>query len=318
MKADALPAPVLKGVEATVAQAREGPARVRRAYPMGGGCINHALRVEMDPGPAVFVKWNPAPPEGFFQAEVDGLQALERRDGPRIPKPLGHGAVPGGGPAWLVLEFLEEGPAPKDFGARLGRAVAELHRPLRERSWGEAASHRETDEVGWHQDNFIGSLPQTNAAHPDWAAFWQEERLEPQVRRARNGGALSSSEADELRRLLARVDERLDGIPTEGVSLLHGDLWSGNVRVGPQGEPVLLDPAVYRGHREVDLAMADLFGGLPAGFEAACHEVLPVDQGYHEVRRPLYQLYPLLVHVNLFGRGYAAAALRAAREALEG
>lgn len=292
---------------------------------MGGGCINHALRVEVDPGPAVFVKWNPDPPESFFEAEVDGLEALRKQEeqgGPRIPRPLGHGAAPGGGPGWLVLEHLEEGRPGRHFGAELGRAVARLHRP-----GGTGTGHSSPETApgaadptipGWHRDNFIGSLPQGNAVRPDWAAFWREERLEPQVRMARETGRLDAGEAAELGRLLDAVDDLLKGIPAEGVSLLHGDLWSGNIHVGPEGEPVLLDPAVYRGHREVDLAMADLFGGFPRGFGTAYREAFPVDEAYEAVRRHLYQLYPLLVHVNLFGRGYVGGTLAAARRALGG
>ena len=119
-----------------------------------------------------------------------------------------------------------------------------------------------------------------------------------------------------MERLLSRMDEALAGTEEDGISLLHGDLWSGNVHVGPNGTPYLVDPAPYRGHREVDLAMLDLFGGLDGAVLDVYRESAPLLSGFEEVRRPLYQLYPLLVHVNLFGRSYVPRTFATLRRVL--
>ncbi|HEX2092388.1 MAG TPA: fructosamine kinase family protein, partial [Longimicrobiaceae bacterium] len=165
------------------------------------------------------------------------------------------------------------------------------------------------------EDNFIGPLPQPNAPAAGWAEFWRDRRLEPQLRRARDAGHSPGPPAD-WERLFARLPGLLAPAERDGSSLLHGDLWSGNVVAGAGGEPWLVDPAAYRGHREVDLAMAGLFGGFSARFHAAYAEAWPLLPGYPEGRRAVYQLYYLLVHVVLFGGGYVERTRAALREAL--
>jgi fructosamine-3-kinase len=200
-----------------------------------------------------------------------------------------------GGPAWLALEWLERGPRGADFGERVGRGLAALHRVG-------------TGGWGWEEDNFIGSLPQENRTAPSWAEFWRERRLEPQLRRARDVGRMPGSAA-QWDALFARLPDALAPAEADGPSLLHGDLWSGNVLAAADG-PALIDPAVYRGHREADLAMADLFGGFDARFQAAYREAWPLAPGYERERRPIYQLYYVMVHVNLFGGSYVQQAAR--------
>jgi fructosamine-3-kinase len=266
---------------------------------VGGGSINRAARLELGRDGRVFVKWNPDPLPGMFPAEADGLRALAEPASLRVPEVLGVGD-PGTAPAWLLLEYLPEtGPA-ETCAEALGRGLARLHRASNG-AW------------GWRRDNYIGSLPQANGPLASWAAFWRDRRLAPQVRRAVENGLLQADEVALLECVLDRLDTILDGADDEGASLVHGDLWSGNAYAGPAGEPVIVDPAVYRGHREVDLAMSELFGGFTRRFYDAYDEMWPVRTGYGEQRRDCYQLYYLLVHVNLFGRGYVSGTLARAR-----
>jgi fructosamine-3-kinase len=165
------------------------------------------------------------------------------------------------------------------------------------------------------EDNFMAGLPQANGAAASWAEFWRARRLEPQLELARRGGK-SVGKAAEWDRLMERLPELLAPAEADGPSLLHGDLWGGNVLAAPAG-PALIDPAVYRGHREADLAMTELFGGFGDGFHAAYGEAWPLQPGY-SVRRAVYQLWYLLIHVNLFGGGYGAQTAVVLRQALGG
>lgn len=305
-----LPPSVRDGVVRVLAEGRGRVASIAGADRVGGGCINPSARIETDDGEAFFLKWNAETP-GLFVPEADGLRALagalegagEAAAGLRVPAVRGVGRGEEG-PGWLLLEFVPRGRPADDYAERLGRGLAALHR-RRDGGW------------GWEGDNYIGSLPQSNEPRSSWAEFWAEERLRPQLRRAHDAGFFQESRAD-WKRLLEGVEERTRPAEAEGPSLLHGDLWSGNVYPGPAGEPVLVDPAVYRGHREVDLAMTELFGGFSPGFYRAYRRARPLPAGYEERRRALYQLYPLLVHVNLFGAGYVGRTLRALRRALDG
>ncbi|HEX2080745.1 MAG TPA: fructosamine kinase family protein [Longimicrobium sp.] len=282
-------------------EARLGP--VRGASPVSGGCINHGMRVELADGP-VFVKYNPDAPPGLFAAEARGLEALRAAaDDVVIPRALAWAETEDGATAWLALEWLEPERRAPDFAARLGRGLAAIHRA------------GEGDGWGWMEDNFIGPLPQANAPAASWAEFWRARRLEPQMALARRGGRLPGKGA-EWDGLLDRLPDLLAPAEADGPSLLHGDLWGGNV-LAAAGGPALIDPAVYRGHREADLAMTELFGGFGAGFYEAYHEAWPLQPGY-PVRRAVYQLWYLLIHVNLFGGGYAAQTAGVLREALAG
>lgn len=181
---------------------------------------------------------------------------------------------------------------------RLGTGLASLHRVRAERH-------------GWPSDNVIGSLPQANGWMDEWPAFWRERGLGPQLRLAYDSGWFEPSARRRFDALLDRLDEFLAPAAEDGPSLLHGDLWSGNVHPTADGEAALIDPASYHGHREVDLAMAELFGGFDTTFHDAYREAWPLADGYDEARRAIYQLYYLLVHVNLFGGGYVARTLGA-------
>ncbi len=282
-------------------EARLGP--VRGAAPVVGGCVSQGMRVELADGP-VFLKHNADAPPGLFAAEARGLLALRHAatDGLVVPEPIAWADADDGAPAWLALEWLEPGPRAVDFAERLGRGLAGLH-GLRDGD----------DRWGWSEDNFIGPLPQPNGWMESWSGFWRTRRLEPQLAMARAAGRLPGRAAD-WDRLFDRLPGLIDDAEMDGPSLLHGDLWSGNVLSTARG-PALIDPAVHRGHREADLAMTELFGGFGPAFHAAYGEVWPLLPGY-PARRPVYQLWYLLVHVNLFGGGYVAQAAATLREAL--
>lgn len=296
-----LPAPVEEQVLRALRAADDQETSIACVRPVGGGCINDSVRLETTGGESYFLKWNADRP-GLFSAEADGLRALQGATVLRVPEVAGVGTGEDGSPGWLLLEFISEGRTGPAYGETLGRGLARLHRTSGE-SW------------GWDEDNYIGSLRQTNGPRGTWSEYWIEERLRPQLQRARRGGLLEGDERN-WNRLFARMDDLVGPAEDEGPSLLHGDLWSGNVYPGPEGQPVLIDPAVYRGHREVDLAMTELFGGFPEAFYDAYDEAWPLATGYARTRRHLYQLYPLLVHVNLFGSGYAERTRRALERTL--
>jgi fructosamine-3-kinase len=260
-------------------------------HPVSGGSISSAWRVETADGTA-FLKHHASAPLEMFAAEADGLHALRSAVGGdlRVPDVLAIG-VDGDRGGWIALEWLEPASPRKDHGERLGRGLAALHR---NGGWG----------WGWERDNWIGSLPQENHPAASWPGFWRDRRLAPQLDLARRAGRLPGPE-EEWERLFDHLPELLKAGDEDGPSLLHGDLWSGNALSTTAG-PAIIDPAVYRGHREADLAMAELFGGFGARFFAAYGEAWPLRPGYREHRRGIYQLYYLLVHVNLFGGGYAA------------
>lgn len=215
-----------------------------------------------------------------------------------VPAPIAHGEADEG--VWLVTEFIVEGPATSAAMRRLGEGLALLH---------GADTPDTMGGPGWRTDNWIGALPQRNGgSHETWSAFWVEERLRVQTDLARSRGRCADSVFDEVMEVTGTALSA--DLP---LGLLHGDLWSGNFIVRDDGVPALIDPAVYVGHGEVDLAMTELFGGFSADFRDAYHDVRPISPEYEACRRPLYQLYYLLVHVNLFGRSYERGATEAAR-----
>ncbi|MCY3677581.1 MAG: fructosamine kinase family protein [Gemmatimonadetes bacterium] len=290
---------------------------VESVRPIGGGCINNALKM-CTAGGSFCLKWNAGAGRDFFRMEAEGLSALADSGAVEVPRVIAVGGDGDEAP-WLLLEWIEEARATGDTWAQLGHRLARLHRTRQGRSIpvGHAPG------FGWHGDNVIGSLPQPNRWTDDWAEFWTELRILPLARELGGDGTLSRSRLALVERAAARMSDLLAPAATaDGPSLLHGDLWSGNVLFGrrqtvPDADPLpfLIDPAVYVGHREVDLAMCRLFGGFPARFRNAYEAVWPLLPD-HERRLPAYQLYPLLVHARLFGGGYAAAVARAAQAVL--
>jgi fructosamine-3-kinase len=264
--------------------------RITRADRVSGGDIHAAYRVGLDDGRSIFVKGGSRALPGMFAAEARGLGWLAEPGTIRLPEVL----------AWsdgfLALEWIDRGRPARDHDQRLGRGLALLHRAG-------------APSFGLDHDNFLATLPQNNAARSTWAELYGEARLRPLLARAEADGHATKS----MRRAVENVIERLPSLvgPEEPPARLHGDLWGGNAMVDDAGGPVLVDPAVYGGHREMDLAMMRLFGGFSNAVFAAYEEAFPLAPG-HEERVPLYQLYPLLAHVCLFGRGYVASVERTA------
>ena len=259
------------------------------ARPVGGGCIHHAWRVAGRAG-AVFLKTNAADAGWMLQAEADGLAALAAAGALRVPAVLGCGED--AGLAWLALEWLElRAPAPATEAA-LGAGLARQH--------AVPGPH-----FGWSRDNAIGASPQPNTPDDDWGRFFARRRIGAQLELGRRRGL----PADLLARG-ARLVERIPALLAERAvapALLHGDLWGGNRAADDAGRPVVFDPAVHFGDPECDLAMTRLFGGFGRAFYEAYDALLPPAPGWRQ-RLPLYQLYHVLNHANLFGGGYVRQA----------
>jgi fructosamine-3-kinase len=228
----------------------------------------------------------------MFAREAEGLVWLAEPGALRVPDVLAVGE------RYLALELVSAGAPALDHDERFGRGLAVLHR------FGAGG-------FGWPRDNFIGSLPQDNRTEDDWPTFYARRRLEPQLRMAIDAGHASASMKRGFRALFSRLPELAGS--DEPAARLHGDLWAGNHHTASNGEPVLIDPAVYGGHREIDLAMMRLFGGFSSRVFAAYEEAWPLARGADE-RLALYQLYPLMTHVNLFGGSYVGAVERALRQ----
>ena len=272
------------------ALARALGSAVVRSNGLAGGDINQAAQIALADGRELFVKSNPRSPAGMFAAEARGLRWLAEAGVLRIPEVVAVSA-PDDDVQFLALELVRRGRPARGFDEVLGHGLAALHR------FGAPA-------FGLDHDNFIGRLPQANQHLADWPGFYRERRLEAQLRMAADAGLASGA----MKRGFARLFGDLGSLvgPPEPPARLHGDLWGGNLMCDAAGAPVLIDPAVYGGHREIDLAMMRLFGGFGSAVFDAYDEAWPLADG-HEQRVDLYQLYPLMVHVNLFGGGYVGS-----------
>jgi fructosamine-3-kinase len=252
---------------------------------LGGGSIHEAHRWMSDAGP-LFVKLAPRADRPMFDGEVAGLSALAGAKALRVPAVVAMGSTDDA--AFLAIEWIDRGRVDKTSERLLGERLAEQHRHV--------APH-----FGFERDNHIGRTPQANAYLDDWAVFFRERRLRPQLElAARSGFNFGSGE-----KLLAAIPALLDHRPQ--ASLLHGDLWGGNWFPDSHGEPVIFDPAVYHGDREADLAMTHLFGGFGPAFYASYESAMPLPPGA-AIRRELYNLYHILNHANLFGSAYVHQA----------
>jgi len=260
---------------------------------IGGGCIADSSVATFEDGSKVFVKCAAGGPD-MFEREAEGLCALAAAEALRVPQVLAVSEEA------LVLEMIRQAPKKRGFAEDFGRGFARLH------------DHRGRT-CGFSHDNFIGSTRQRNdplagqwdeAAEDDgstWPAFFVERRLRFQTRLA-----ISRGHGHEFERLLDRAEARIIELLSSAIEvpcILHGDLWSGNYIVDDRGEACLIDPAVYYGHREADLAMTRLFGGFEPSFYEAYGEESPLTPG-HEDRLAVYQLYHVLNHLNLFGGAY--------------
>ncbi len=262
---------------------------IQRTDRLSGGDINKAYGITLNTGDHIFMKANEKSNAAFFTAEAAGLMAIARTNTVATPKILCTGTDDGEyvGYSFLLLEYVNSASRRADYWETFARELAAMHKantPAR---------------FGFHQDNFIGATAQKNTPTDSWCAFFRDCRLAPQFRAADK--YFTAEDRARNQKLLDHLDDFL--VEPEYPSLLHGDLWSGNVMCGADGKAMLIDPACYVGHREADLAMTELFGGFPPKFYEAYREAAPLQPGY-ETRRDLYNLYQLLNHLNLFGSAY--------------
>jgi protein-ribulosamine 3-kinase len=259
---------------------------------VGGGSINSTWQIDTNNG-KFFCKLNSASsyPQ-MFEKEARGLNTLRETGTVATPQVVAEGTCDG--QQVLVLEWVEPGARTTSFWTNFGEQLASLHRQ----------ENADTDKpFGFHEDNYMGALEQLNTPMDNWCDFFLENRLQPQVRLALQNKLLPAAEVDAFDKLYRRLP---DIFPVEPASLVHGDLWSGNFLCDASSRPVLIDPAVYFGHRGMDLAMTTLFGGFDKAFYDAYHYWYPLPPG-HKQQWAVCNLYPLLIHLNLFGSGYLSS-----------
>lgn len=261
------------------------PAAIQNIKQVGGGDINEARQLDTAKG-SFFVKLNNhSVALDMFEQEAKGLALLATTSSFKIPETLAVGQVDE--TSYLLLEHINSGLRTTSFWENFGTQLAEMHR--------QAQAY-----FGLDHDNYIGTLTQANTPHDTWTSFYPAQRLAPQLKMAIDQNRMTLQDAKAFDRLYKRLPEIC---PEETAALLHGDLWSGNFMSASPSNPVLIDPAVSFGHREMDIAMTRLFGGFDAAFYEAYHNAYPLQKGF-DSRIDIYQLYYLLVHVNLFGGGY--------------
>lgn len=255
-----------------------------------GGDINRTYLLSAS-GQRYFLKLNDAAKGDMFEKEKTGLELLRSIQAISVPEPYLSGEY--NGEIYLLMEFMGKGSASPGFWQRFSAALARLH--------------RQTAPVfGLDHDNYIGSLPQPNKPAGSWSQFYTEYRILHLCQVANAQGKCDTSMVQMAEQVCRKLD---DIFPTEPPSLLHGDLWSGNYMIAEDGSPCVYDPAVYYGHREMDIGMSLLFGGFDKTFYDHYNEQWPMEKGWPQ-RVELTQLYPLLVHLVLFGGHYHASVAR--------
>ncbi|MEO9887568.1 MAG: fructosamine kinase family protein [Balneola sp.] len=261
--------------------------KIIASHSQSGGDINQASIIELSSNDSFFLKWNGSAPEHMFKSESKGLKMLfDAKTELIIPEVILIGKD------FLLLSLIESCSANSASDFNFGVQLAKLHR-------------NSSENFGLDHDNFIGKLPQRNRTHKSWANFFIQERIEPQIKLGIDSGKFLDSLDNKIEKL-ASVVEKL--FPDEPPALLHGDLWSGNYMYTTNGIASIYDPAVYYGHREMDLAMTKLFGGFSKDFYEGYDSEYPLEDGFEE-RIQLCNLYPILVHANLFGGGYVNQAI---------
>jgi protein-ribulosamine 3-kinase len=262
-----------------------------------GGNFNLAVKVKVSEG-EYFIKWNQGDHEGMFESEARSLQVLRDTGVMSIPEVINHGKIVD--KEYLMMEFLTTSFKQTNYWQDFGQKLARLHKHT-------------NPQFGLDFNNYIGALRQSNEWMDDGVQFFIEKRLKVQAGLALYDRKIS----EELHAKFNLLYEKLPSlIPNEKPALLHGDLWSGNVMADNQGLVGLVDPACYYGLREAELAFTTMFGGFDTSFYEAYHEVNNIENGFGD-RIPLYNLYPLMVHVNLFGGGYLDAVEKILKKFLD-
>lgn len=259
--------------------------KIIASKPLYGGDINQSVQLQTEKG-TYFLKWNSKKsyPQ-MFEKEARGLESIANTKTIDTPKIIATGSTEN--EAYLLLSFIHSTANKKNFWELFGQQLANLHRNT-------------AKQFGYNEDNYIGSLPQRNIKHNSFIDFFIHERLEAQLDMVEKSHKIESKHRKAFEALYKQLPNIL---PEEPPALLHGDLWSGNYMVNSLGKPCLIDPAVYYGHREIDLAMTTLFGRFDPIFYEAYNTTHPLEKDWQK-RLPIYNLYPLLVHVNLFGGSY--------------
>lgn len=258
---------------------------------VSGGSINKAVKLSTDKGD-LFLKWNRDAPDDFFEKEAEGLVHLRTaKSDIIIPDVIAVAQPKKKLPGFLLMEFINKYSTGDSF--QFGAELARLHQT-------------KTETFGLDEDNYIGSLPQRNHRHKRWDSFFIEERINPQLKMAVDSGKMDVEILSNWGQLSSQLKNLL---PPCEPSLLHGDLWSGNYLFNAAGKAVLIDPAIYYGHPEMDLAFSKMFGGFSQDFYNGYESVQPLEPDFDD-RKDIYNLYPLLVHVNLFGGGYINQAVQ--------
>lgn len=255
--------------------------KVVSEQPVSGGCINQGMVIKAEGGKSFFLKVNRNIPPDMFAKEANGLKVLRVDGAPTVPEAYYVG------PDFLLLEDLSPAPRRNDYWTLFGQQLASLHQHT-------------AAKFGFSEDNYIGITPQPNAWMEDGYEFFGEQRLLFQAHLARERGLLDAEDYRDVERLVTRLPNL---VPVQPPSLLHGDLWTGNAMTDSRGAPAIIDPAVHYSWAEAELAMTTLFGSFPAAFYRAYEETRPLEPGYQN-RFPIYNLYHLLNHLNLFGRSY--------------
>lgn len=283
-----IPQEIISSITGFFNQTRNVTVDIKKSTSLSGGCINDVHRLQTNIGDFC-IKFNLRNrfPE-MFTSEAKGLSLLKSAGEIYVPEVYYTGEA--GSFSYILLEYIDQGKRIPLFMKDFGRSLARIHRHT-------------TGYFGLDIDNYMGSLPQSNKKHARWNDFFIEERLKKQVSLAKE--YFSSANLSAFERLYTRLDELL---PVEPSALLHGDLWGGNYMVSPDGKACLIDPAVYYGHREVDIAMTTLFGGFDEQFYISYNEEYPLEKNWQQ-RLDIFKLYPLLVHLNLFGSGYLGSIL---------
>jgi fructosamine-3-kinase len=253
--------------------------------PVSGGCIHNAQKVITRKG-NYFIKLNHATDFNMFETEYSGLELLAGAGEISVPEPISCGVKEGH--AYLLLNFINSASRKTSFWDDFGIAMANLHK------------RHQNDRYGLSYSNYIGRLDQHNEFSESWISFFIGQRLEIQLRLAFDNGYIDRSYLEKCKVFYQKLTDLL---PIDPPSLLHGDLWSGNFMTGENGQPVIIDPAVYYGHREIELSFTKMFGGFDRQFYRSYMEAYPLEQGF-ENRVDIYNIYPHLVHVNLFGPSY--------------
>jgi len=262
--------------------------------PVGGGCINQTYRLSTS-GSSFFLKLNIPDEIDNFNAEKEGLEMMSQHYPNQIPVPLAVGIMEAH--SYFLMEFIDPAPRVKNFWENFGEALASMHR-------------QHADRFGLGFDNYIGKLPQNNKWKNGWYDFFIQNRLKPQIELALRKGLIDGAIMDLFNKAFSKLE---NFFPEESPSFLHGDLWGGNFLTGSDGKASIIDPAVYYGHREIELSFTKLFGGFDRQFYSAYENAFPLQPGFEE-RIDIYNLYPLMVHVNIFGTSYLSGVLRTLKQ----